>query len=198
MCVHVEYRLDINDRPANLLTYEMIDRPEHASIEAAVPHGLSHRDNNTLSLSERVSVQERQRERKRKRCGVVALCTSDGNQPSDRPSVRERIERRAAERISHSARCEPRLHRGARSFFFSFFFSLSLSFSPPFLYDFVCGRAERAERHAALPFLAFLSMTGGVFLLRAVRSFVPPPPPAPTSFFLFVGPAVLSSSSSSS
>lgn len=46
----------------------------------------------------------------------MALCTSDGNQ---RSFVRDRIERRAAERISHSARCEPRPHLGSIFFFLS-------------------------------------------------------------------------------
>lgn len=74
---------------------------------------------------------------------VVALCTSDSNQRSF-TFIRERIERRTAERISHSARCEPRPHRGPIFFF---------------LVDFVCGRvcdcllqndAMRAQRTLSL------------------------------------------------
>lgn len=85
-------------------------------------------DDNTLRASKRVEAErakeraresvsdEVEEERKHEELGVVALCTSDGNQ---RSFVRDRIERRAAERISHSARCEPRPHLGPIFFFLS-------------------------------------------------------------------------------
>lgn len=83
-----------------------LDSDRLRNTEYAVCHMVSP-DNNASRASERVKKKEKEGE-----CGVVALCMSDSKstfvRSSVRPSVRERIERRAAERISHSARCEPR------------------------------------------------------------------------------------------
>lgn len=97
----------------------------------------------------------------------MALCTNDDNQRSSVRSfvhsfVRKHIERRAAERISHSVRCEPQPHRGPIFFF---------------LVDFVCGRARlSAPKRHNVSFLFFPSMTTKPFS---------------SSFFLFLRLAFL-------
>lgn len=95
-----------------------------------------------VCTSERV---ESKRKRERNRESSASWRYARAMIINGRSFVHERIERRAAERISHSVRCEPQPHRSPIFFF---------------LVDFVCGRARLpAPKRHSVSFLFFSSMT---------------------------------------
>lgn len=164
--------------PANLLMYgwsiaRHFDRFGKRSY--AVPHGVTGRQCSACIRKGRERERKQKKRDREKELGIVALCTSDSNQRSF-TFIPERIERRTAERISHSARCEPRPHRGPIFFF---------------LVDFVCGRARLPapkRRAHSVPFLSFLSMIAVSF--SSLSLFLP----FRVSLFLSLYPSVVFSS----
>lgn len=133
------YHLDINNSRRQI--YLRTDSRALTSIDSTRRLHMVLPDDNALRTSEKIeSKSKRERERAQAswryaRAMIINVCSF----------VHEHIERRAAERISHSVRCEPQPHRGPIFFF---------------LVDFVCGRVRLpAPKRHSVSFLFLPSMT---------------------------------------